>query len=746
MTPPFPSRVKDAPGSALPSLLVNPPWTRPGTEPVVLELAVPQEPVTTVWAPGEQEEWLKEFHAGRRFEPLPDDTDWDEVAGTFASGEALSLGDDRLLEQATGLLMQAPPEYGERLLVDERYWKALSTFAGNRVLRGAVARHGGAAWPAVPHLMGRRGFPELPLPFFGSEVARTMIGRFGDRAPGEEEIPAKAWFCRHGREAARLTVPHALGGPGPLRQHAEEALRFVIRVRGEETVVEAARPYGEEAVAAVGALNPHSGPPPEVPGWADTGRLPRVLLRGGRLALPATATRNLLAMVGASTVREPYPGLKQVAELLDPASLAELAWALYTAERDARRWASDGVRYALLSWGDDRTADRLAPVVEAWNKSYVRDRDGRSALDLFARLGTDGALRHLHRISTRARDRERIRRHAGHLLGRIAGERGLTVERLIDRLVPGFGLDPDGTMVLDYGPRRFTVGFDERLMPYVVDGAGKHRRTLPKPGVRDDDTLAPAAHQRFAALRKEVRTATAEQLARLEDAMITGRTWTAGEFRDVFVAHPLLRHVVRRLVWSATVDGRAVTFRVAEDRTLAGVDDAALTLPGDAPVSLPHPITLGEEALRAWRQIFADYEIGQPFLQLARPVHTLPEEERGLAELARFEGRTTDFGRVLALTRRGWELRGKEYSGFRRQVTRTAGPHGRHVMVFLDPGIRVSAPGDHAEQRTVRVTLWTGLGSGVLHPFSELGPVVLSEILTDLTSLFEPAADPGAAS
>ncbi|WP_369688755.1 DUF4132 domain-containing protein [Actinomadura kijaniata] len=74
-----------------------------------------------------------------------------------------------------------------------------------------------------------------------------------------------------------------------------------------------------------------------------------------------------------------------------------------------------------------------------------------------------------------------------------------------------------------------------------------------------------------------------------------------------------------------TGSDRTTTFRVAEDRTFAGVDGAALTLPDDATVSPPHPMTLGEEALRAWRQIFADYEIQQPFLQLARPTHTLTE-------------------------------------------------------------------------------------------------------------------------
>ncbi|MCQ0018518.1 DUF4132 domain-containing protein [Actinomadura madurae] len=60
-------------------------------------------------------------------------------------------------------------------------------------------------------------------------------------------------------------------------------------------------------------------------------------------------------------------------------------------------------------------------------------------------------------------------------------------------------------MTLDYGGRRFVVGFDEQLKPFVTDEDGKPRKSLPKPGVRDDETLAPAAYKRFADLKKEAR-------------------------------------------------------------------------------------------------------------------------------------------------------------------------------------------------------------------------------------------------
>ncbi|MDL4776417.1 DUF4132 domain-containing protein [Actinomadura xylanilytica] len=82
-----------------------------------------------------------------------------------------------------------------------------------------------------------------------------------------------------------------------------------------------------------------------------------------------------------------------------------------------------------------------------------------------------------------------------------------------------------GTLTLDYGPRRFVIGFDEMLRPTVADEGGPGRKSLPKPGAKDAPELARAAHKQFAGLRKDVRTVAADQLARFESAMVTGRRW-----------------------------------------------------------------------------------------------------------------------------------------------------------------------------------------------------------------------------
>ncbi|MCP9969820.1 DUF4132 domain-containing protein [Actinomadura madurae] len=217
-------------------------------------------------------------------------------------------------------------------------------------------------------------------------------------------------------------------------------------------------------------------------------------------------------------------------------------------------------------------------------------------------------------------------------------------------------------------------------------------------------------------------------MKRLERAMVTGRSWTPEEFRAFFVEHPLMGHIARRLVWAA---GDAV-FRVAEDGTLADVHDDEFTLPPDAAVTLPHPVLLDEKTVAAWASVFADYEILQPFEQLGRPVHVLADDERAGTRLARFEGRTAHFGRFLGMTSRGWELGEKETGGFRRQVNLMT-PDGRHVMVAIEPGIRVLSPEEYAEQTIERVMLMTGRYSGAGHPFGALDPVTASEIIAELT-------------
>ncbi|GAA2086975.1 hypothetical protein GCM10009780_28070 [Actinomadura alba] len=406
------------------------------------------------------------------------------------------------------------------------------------------------------------------------------------------------------------------------------------------------------------------------------------------------------------------------------------------------RWQEHGERpddaWALTtlgSLGDDEAARRLTPIIRAWPGENGHHKAVKG-VDVLALIGSETALMLLDAIARKAKFTG-LKEYAQWKMHVVADGLGLSGEQLADRLVPTFDLDADGGMTLDYGPRRFRVGFDEALRPYVTDEDGKWLKALPKPGAKDDSGLAPDAYRAFGELKKNVRTVAGDQIKRLEQAMVTGRTWTLEEFGDLFVRHPLIWHIARRLVW--TCDG--VPFRLAEDRTFADVGDETLAPASTtAVIALAHPLTLGE-TLDAWSEVFADYELTQPFPQLRRAVYGLTEEEREAVRLARFEDVSVPFGKVLGLTRRGWERGQPLDNGTERWISRPV-PGGLHLVVNLDPGIQVGIVDYDPEQRLREIWLGDGpsdhhYGSRDARPLGELDPVTASEILADLTEITE---------
>ncbi|MGC4892568.1 DUF4132 domain-containing protein [Micromonospora sp. DT31] len=717
----------------LPPVLVTPPWSTRhprSTPPVLSGLARPTRPALA-WLPGERERWaaiapgwIGYWHGG----------DLTVLAAAVAAGRAE-------FSAAVHFFVRAGEELARPLLPA---WRPDGSWGADEWMRRLVGRYELDALPAALHLArtAPRYAGETLLPYADGGVA-DLVADWLDRLVSARPI-ARAWLHRHPEFAARALLPAALGTPGPRRRAAERALRLVS---GEhrELVLGVAREHGAQALAAATAVldaDPLDQLPTRMPGlpaWLDPAVLPQVLLRDRSAALPVEAVRHLCTMLAVSSPGEPYPGLEIVRAACDGYSLAEVAWALFEAWQGAGAPSKDGWAFTSLGLlGDDSTARRLTPLVRAWPGEGQHAR-AVTGLEVLAQIGTDVALMHLYGISQKVRFRG-LREQAARKVTEVADRLGLTPEQLGDRLVPDLGLDAGGSLVLDYGPRRFTVGFDEHLKPYVVDGAGVRRKDLPKPGARDDATLAPAAHRRFADLKKDVRTLAADQIRRFEAAMVSGRRWPAADFHRYFLSHPLLWHVVRRLVW-ATVDdaGRVDTaFRVAEDRTLANVAEEGYPLPDDATVSVAHPVRLGA-AVPAWAEIFADYEILQPFPQLGREMHRLDPTERDDSLLRRHMGVTVPAGRLLSLERRGWRRGMPQDAGIQNWLEREV-PGGMAVVIDLDPGIAVGVVDMFPDQKIEAIWVndvprgdWFPPGGKAR--LGELDDVTVSEVLRDLAEV-----------
>jgi hypothetical protein len=484
-------RVPDAPLEGLPPLLVDPPWERrEGVEPVVLPGLKIRDESRMVWDEGERETWSMRART-RWSSPFGDGTDWEAVAARYQSGW---MENDY---SASHLITEGPEEIVRPLLAE---WKGRDYWDPDDLswLRSVVGRYGLDALPLA--LTVTRTHPSsyaaLLLPFLDPHVAKLMAGWFA-RSKSVRGT-AVAWFDRHGTDAARLLITAALGKAGTARRDAEEALLLIASRTGDQAVVDIAREHGEQAADAIAALlatGPLDRLPakmPEEPEWADPGRLPQVLSCDGDQALPASAVRHLVTMLAMSKPGEVYAGVDVVREWCDPASLTGVSWGLFQEWQRAGAPSKDGWALHQLAWlGDDETARRLTPLIRAWPGEGGHHK-AVAGLDVLAAIGSDVALLQLHGISEKAKFKG-LKARAREKIAEVAAGLGLTGEQLSDRLVPDFGLDTDGGMVLDYGPRRFTVGFDEQLKPYVTGEDGKRRKALPKPGAKDDATLAPAA-------------------------------------------------------------------------------------------------------------------------------------------------------------------------------------------------------------------------------------------------------------
>ncbi len=711
-----------APTSALPPSLAAPPWLGSGGQklPVVKGLSVPSGPEEVRWAPGEREKALGK----------PDvchGKDEDKLFALFEEFRAKQKGwfVERLMQfsskdRAIKIWNTYPPDF----------WNQYDLRGDDNPALGLLAAFG---LDAVDGLLGVLKLAPENIHGVLAHVSSPRLAQLFAEALQGKKIRALAqqWLTRNVRVASLGLTPTAVGPHGKARQTAENALRYLASKGHRDMILHVAgQEFGAEAREAVGAVlssDPRLAPGiklPARPSWLEPAALPAVQLKaGGRLSPEAVG--HLLTMLSLSTLEDPLPCLDEVREACTRASLSEFAWELFSAWLNSGGPSKDAWAYNALGLiGGDEAARRLTPMLRKWPGEGFSSR-AADGLEVLAGIGSDLALMHLNSLAEKLRFKA-LQEKARAKIATLAEERGLTVEELADRLAPDLDLEPDGSRQLNFGPRAFRVGFDEQLRPFVLDEAGKRQGDLPKPGKADDATLAAEAQEVWKALKKDVKAVAASQLARLEVALMRRRRWAVEPFRMFMVDHSLVLHLSRRLVWGAYDEAGKLTgtFRVAEDRSLADVQDRPFE-PGGK-VGLVHPLELSEEAIGAWARLLGDYQLLQPFAQLGRPVFRPTPAEARSNELTRFAEREVKSGSVLGLENRGWR-RGYVESAVLTELLWTC--ELGEVALHLDPGVYLPEPPVNPVQTGLVLKLPGN------HLISELDPVTFSELCAALEQL-----------
>lgn len=756
----------------LPTVLVSPPWTMKKKKPSVAQLdlaPLPLEPVFTV-----SEKALKELTEARAWYV----SNLMSGKSTLKTNKFLQYLGFRSSEYSVDfdLIVDAwkrqdfPELIKQQKAFYDRHWnlqrlailpvaEALTAWnelskephTGTEII---MAYLGVAGLQGFIHSLSRYPQEYIPfaLGFAASELAPIIARAFNKMKTRRKE--ARKWLLSYPEHAIVGLLPAALGKVGEAQESARLAIRLLVENGHQPLVEEIAQRYQQpevvQAVSALLALDPLDNHPikiPALPAFCQPKLWTRPVLRESGKLLPDEALKPLCEMLRFPVDDGIYPGLLQVKALCTAESLAAFGWDMFSAWRVADCPAKEGWAFrALGTLGNDDTARALTPLIRIWPGESQHKR-ATTGLDILAAIGSDIALMQLNGIAQKLKFKA-LQERAREKINEVAESRNLTTAELEDRLAPNPGLNDDGTLPLDFGPRRFIVSFDEALKPWVRDENGKRLKDLPKPNKSDDNELAADAVNRYKTLKKDTRMIASQQIARLESAMCQRRRWTPDNFYLFLVSHPLVCHLTRRLVWGVYSEEDVLLdcFRVAEDNSYSTADDDLFTLPdGDIRIGLPHRLEITQEDAAAFGQLFADYELLSPFRQLDRICHSLSPAELESVELTRWAGRKCPSGRVAGLANKGW-LRGVVLDG--GWIGWILKPLGELTLVVeLDQGFSVAMAPDMFSPEQTLCKIWLcainahqyGWGGNNRQPvpFSALDRVSISELINDIDALFE---------
>lgn len=376
-------------------------------------------------------------------------------------------------------------------------------------------------------------------------------------------------------------------------------------------------------------------------------------------------------------------------------------------------------------------AGAAQPVARYLKKWYgTRVHQARALLQMLAWVDHPSATQTLLAVGTRFRTKS-LQEEATKLAQGIAERKGWSLAELADRTIPSAGLDDDGVLTLDFGPRQFTARLDAEMSLVLLDPEGKTIKTLPDPRKEDDADKAAAAKKQLAATRKELKQVIEQQRINFYEAMCVQRTWRFDDWQPFLCLHPVVRHFCQRLVWKAQRGEQVLAFRPLADGSFTDVEDNPVTLEPTDVISLAHQSTVTGDAAKAWLQHLSDYEIAPLFDQFGRSAPELTPEKKKQRELKDFEGWMSDT----------FKIRGRATKlGYTRGPAGDGGWFNEYIKRFPSTGLVavIEFSGSSLPETQIPAALTTlsfrrdnGTQSSSALPLSEIPSVLLTECWND---------------
>ncbi|MEC9441322.1 MAG: DUF4132 domain-containing protein [Myxococcota bacterium] len=658
----------------------------------------------------------------------------------------------------------------KRLPDDEQlgYFRKVRKKLGSTSLEYLFARHGFELADEFGELAGSTNGVHDSVTFVTKlHTPRVVKGMLKLSMEGERRGMAKKWLMEQGANTIAGLTP-LVASRGKIREGAIEILRAYKR-EGHEALIVSTIDALEKAVDDRGVnsvrkeviewaplTKPHfpKGKEPawlskmvsgcewkKLPDWVPVAELPNVLTADHEYMLTDEQRIALVYAAKQAVDKNDLASFEEPREALDLNTTGELIWRIFDAWTiHGASKTADWAMMAIGVLGTGKEGLKLSAHLKRWpgENAYRRAQKG---LDVYEMIGSDLALMTLNGIAAKVKYKS-VKSAANSLIQQIAKARGLTAEQLADRIIPDCGLDDDGRREFDYGARQFSLVLDENLAPVVRDlSKDKILKNLPKPGKNDDDEMGDQARSDFRDMKKQIKEVVKTQTPRLENAMVTGRRWTADNFETLLVGHPLMRHFTQRLLW-AIYEGKKKEkvvgyLRVDEEGALLDANDEPITLAATQRVGIPHPLELSREDHETWGTIFGDYEIIPPFPQLNRPVYELEDGDTEGEVITKFAKIIVKPGAIRGhIDRDGWTKGNPEDAGIIYNFYKHYEAEGITASASMSYGIYAGGASWDEDQSISGISFHKGSrGYGNTIPLANVPARLISEVLYSIGQL-----------
>ena len=394
----------------------------------------------------------------------------------------------------------------------------------------------------------------------------------------------------------------------------------------------------------------------------------------------------------------------------------------------------------ILALAHRATSAKAGPLIATYLKQHgKRVSQAKALVETLYGMGTQDAVQVLVATATRFKQRT-VRELAETLVSQLAEARGWTQDELADRSVPTGGFEDDGTMLLEVGEdaKPYTARLSSDLTVKLYNPQGKEVKSIPA----GKDANTKESKSLLSAAKKTIKTAHAQQQARLYDAMISSRTWERQAWQDDLTKHPIMQRLIERVIWRGLDDkGAFITgLRLTPEGEVLNAAGDDVDLSTISKIDIAHTANLSEDDRNEWLQHLKDFEVKPLFPQVSRPVRTLTDAQSKDTKLTDREGwLMTTFKLRSAAKKAGYDRApigdGGGFDAYRKEF--------RGAQIWADlyfTGSYVSEDDIPAAIRHMQFTQMGEGGRGRALTLEKVPALLLSEVWNDMHEMAKSGA------